>query len=141
MNSKFNGGFQKTIIITLILPLIPVFLLSLATPALLLVVAGHAARGYHCARSCHAGPGLDGREILSGMVGRWRRPLRRGAGPRSTPTNGSYPTDLGSPNFLHRKVSGHFVQTLQHEDMLSTSLSGTPGAPSISTRCCRDHDL
>jgi hypothetical protein len=70
MNSKFDGGFQKTIIITLILPLIPVFLLSLATPALLLVVAVHAARGYHSARSCPAGPGLDGREVLSGMAGR-----------------------------------------------------------------------
>lgn len=38
MNTKFNGGFLKTIIIISLLPLIPVFLLSLATPALLLVV-------------------------------------------------------------------------------------------------------
>lgn len=39
MNGKFNGGFLKTIIIISLLPLVPVFLLSLATPALLLVIA------------------------------------------------------------------------------------------------------
>lgn len=37
MNSKFNGGFIKTIIIISMLPLVPVFLLSLAPVGLLLV--------------------------------------------------------------------------------------------------------
>lgn len=37
MNSKFNGGFIKTIIIISMLPLVPVFLLSLAPAGLLLV--------------------------------------------------------------------------------------------------------
>lgn len=37
MNSKFSGGFLKTIIIISILPLVPVFLLSLAPAGLLLV--------------------------------------------------------------------------------------------------------
>jgi predicted membrane protein len=37
MNSKFNGGFIKTIVIISMLPLVPVFLLSLAPAGLSLV--------------------------------------------------------------------------------------------------------